>query len=187
MEIYIIRHTKVAVGKEVCYGQFDVALADSFAEETKDYKVVLPADFDAVYCSKSSRCARLADALQLPEVHYKDDLMEMNFGDWENKLWNEIPEDRLNTWMENFVEVRAPNGENLLELHDRVVAFLDALRLKGYKKVLLITHAGVIRCIWAYFLKIPLHNIFKLPVGFGEIMICNLAKEALYDSIKQKG
>ncbi|NJL77227.1 MAG: hypothetical protein HC892_21620 [Saprospiraceae bacterium] len=52
------------------------------------------------------------------------------------------------------------------------------------RKVLIITHAGVIRCLWAYLLDIPLQNIFKIPVGYNEIFVCKLGKERMYDSIK---
>ena len=54
------------------------------------------------------------------------------------------------------------------------------------EKVLLITHAGVIRCIWSYLLEIPVKNMFKIPVGFEEIFVFNLGEEKTYDSIKQK-
>ena len=30
MEIYVVRHTKVAIDKGICYGQTDAPLADSF-------------------------------------------------------------------------------------------------------------------------------------------------------------
>jgi len=46
MEVYIIRHTKVAVENGICYGQTDVALADSFQEELAVLKSQLPNDFD---------------------------------------------------------------------------------------------------------------------------------------------
>ena len=35
MEIYLVRHTKVAVAPNICYGQSDVALAESFFEEAE--------------------------------------------------------------------------------------------------------------------------------------------------------
>jgi alpha-ribazole phosphatase len=113
--------------------------------------------------------------------------MELNFGDWEYKKWNDINQGTLNYWMEEFVNVKTPNGENLLELFDRVKLFLDNLRKQQHKKVLLITHAGVIRCLWAYTLEIPLTNIFKIPVDYGQLLIINLATEHKLDSIKKIG
>jgi alpha-ribazole phosphatase len=62
---------------------------------------------------------------------------------------------------------------------------MDRLRMEEHKKVLLITHAGVIRCLWAYLLEIPLQNIFKIPVAYNEIFIFNLTKNSNTDSIKR--
>lgn len=185
MEVYVIRHTPVAIGNDTCYGQSNVALADTFLQDTEHYKKELPKDFDIVYCSPLNRCKELARALQFENIVEEDALMEMNFGDWENKKWNDLNQTVLNNWMTNFVKVKTPNGENLVELFERVKLFADSLRKQEHKKVLLITHAGVIRCLWAYMLNIPLRNIFKIPVEHNEIFICNLTKNSNTDSIKR--
>jgi alpha-ribazole phosphatase len=185
MEIYVIRHTQVAV-KDICYGQSNVPLADTFAAEAAQYKNDLPDKFDTVFCSPLERCKDLSNALGYENVTFENALMEMNFGDWEGKKWNDIEQAKLDVWMNDFVGEKTPNGENLLELFDRVRLFLDNLRQQKYDKVLLITHAGVIRCIWAYLLEIPLQNIFKLPVGHNEIFICNLMNDKTYDNITRK-
>jgi len=109
----------------------------------------------------------------------------MNFGNWENKKWKDLDQTELNHWMADFINVKAPNGENLIELFERVEIFFDNLRLRQHKKVLIITHAGVIRCIWSYLLKIPLENIFKIPVGYNELFICELSKNSSIDMIKR--
>jgi len=185
MEVYVIRHTPVAIGKDICYGQSNIPLADTFLQDIKHFKNELPNDFDAVYCSPLNRCKNLAEALELENIFYENALMEMNFGDWENKKWNDINQDELNSWMKDFINVKTPNGENLLELFDRVKTFIDYLRTKKHKKVLIITHAGVIRCLWAYLLNISLQNIFKIPVGYNEIFIFNLTSNSITDSIMQ--
>lgn len=185
MEVHVIRHTVVAVGKDICYGQSDVPLADSFSQDVSDLTNQLSHDFDAVYCSSLNRCEVLAKALNFNNFSIEKALMEMNFGDWENKKWSDIDQNELNNWMVDFVNVKAPNGENLNELFERVAHFMDKLRQQSFNKVLLITHAGVIRCIWAYLLCIPLKNIFKVPVGHKEIFIFQLAKQPDLDSIKR--
>jgi alpha-ribazole phosphatase len=187
MEVYIIRHTQVAIGKDTCYGQSDVPLTATFLQDTKQIKNQLPTDFDAVYCSPLKRCKDLAIALELNNIYFDNSLMEMNFGDWENKKWNDLNQEDLNNWMTDFVKVKTPNGENLIELFERVKLFLDNLRKQEHKKVLLITHAGVIRCVWTYLLQIPLTNIFKIPVDYGQKLIINLSTEHKLDSIKKLG
>jgi alpha-ribazole phosphatase len=182
MEIFVIRHTQVAV-KNTCYGQSNVPLAATFAAEVAMYKNELPDKFDAVFCSPSERCRKLSNALNFDNVIFENALMEMNFGDWEGKKWNDIEQTKLDLWMKDFVNERPPNGENLLELFDRIKLFLDNLRQQKFDKILLITHAGVIRCIWAYLLEIPLQNIFKLTVGHNEILVCNLMSDKAFDRI----
>jgi len=184
MEVYVIRHTPVALGKNMCYGQSDVPLAASFDRDVEIYKNQLPTRFDKVYSSPSPRCKALVSALQYPNVAFHNSLHELNFGDWENKDWNEINQTELNHWMNDFVNIKVPNGESLHELFLRVQLFFNKLRKKKHKKVLIITHAGVIRCLWAYLLDIPLQNIFKLSVGYEEFLICKLAKDATHDSIR---
>lgn len=185
MEVYVIRHTPVAVGKDICYGQSNVQLADTFIQDIEHYKKNLPNYFDSVYCSPLKRCKELATALKFENIVYEDALMEMNFGDWENKKWNDLNQDELNNWMADFVNTTTPNGENLKTLFERVKVFTDNLRKQQHKKVLLISHAGVIRCLWAYLLDIPLQNIFKIPVGHNEMFIFKLTQNSCTDSIKR--
>jgi alpha-ribazole phosphatase len=186
MQIFVTRHTKVVAGRETCYGQTNVPLANSFTEEAAEIKEKLPTDFDAVYCSTLDRCKILATEMQLENVQHDDRLIEFNFGDWENKLWNDLDQKELDTWMQDFVNLPTPNGENVLALYERVSSFLEEMRSKNYKKILIVTHAGVIRCIWSYLLEMPVKNMFKIPVGFGEIFVFNLGVEKSFDAIKQK-
>ncbi len=186
MEIHVIRHTHVAIGKDTCYGQIDVPLADTFTDEANNIKQKLPTDFDAVYHSPLSRCTFLANELGF-ETNISDAaLMEVNFGEWEGMKWNDINEDELNVWMKDFVLQKPPNGENLAEMFARVSVFFNNLRSQQHNKVLIITHAGVIRCIWAYLLEIPLNNIFKIPVDYNEIFSFKLSQKANFDAIKRK-
>jgi len=182
MEIYIIRHTPVEVESGTCYGQSDVDLNDQLDHYQSIYAKELPQDFDAVFTSPLKRCVQLTEKLGF--VNYETDhrLMEMNFGDWELKKWNDIPFEESNPWMENFVNVATPNGESMLDLYHRINTFYEDLKNRNFKKVLIVSHAGPIRCFWSIILQIPLINLFKIPVGFGEI----LCIESKYNTIKRK-
>ena len=182
MEIYLVRHTSVETLGDTCYGHADVALAGTFEEEAAKVMQVLPKSFDKIYCSPAIRCHRLALKFE-HEVTIENDLIEMNFGDWERCKWNDINAQELDRWMKDFVTICPPNGENLNMLYYRVSQFLEALRNQKFNKVLIVTHAGVLRCIWAYLLAIPLQNIFKINVALGEVLKIQINENKDLDKI----
>lgn len=169
MEVILIRHTKVNNPTSVCYGQTDIGLASSFENEKDSIlsKLTLTDPF-TVYSSPAKRCTRLAESIVCT---YKVDtrLQEMNFGDWENTPWQDIPQPQLTLWMEDFVTIQTPHGESFLDLHKRVKEFITELQQSESDKVILITHAGVIRSILCDSLGIPLVNAFRLTIDYGSI------------------
>ena len=182
MEVYLVRHTTVETLSDTCYGQADVSLATTFEEEASQVMKLLPSDFDKIYSSPASRCHQLAMKFG-EKVALEIDLLEMNFGDWEMQKWNNIPSQELDCWMLDFVNICPPNGENLTKLFERVSQLVERLRNKNFEKVLIVTHAGVLRCVWAYLLNIPLQNIFKINVGLGEVLTIKINQNKDFDKI----
>jgi alpha-ribazole phosphatase len=183
MEVYVIRHTPVADQENRCYGQIEVPLRDDYLSDFKKIKQLLPSNFDAVYCSSSNRCLQLAQYFSAPSMIPTPELLELSFGDWEGKFWEEIDREQLNAWMTDFVFTAPKNGESLYAMNERVKFFLANLRSSKLHKILVITHAGVIRCIWSNLLEIPLSQLFKIPVGFFEVLAFNLENDARLDKI----
>jgi alpha-ribazole phosphatase len=186
MEIHLVRHTRVETPKEVCYGATDVKVAQSFHEEAKNYKARLPNDFDLAISSPLTRCSKLAKCLFSGELKLDARLKEMNFGDWEGKSWSDIPPEELNPWMEDILNYSPPSGENLEQVYARCKSFYDDLQGKDLSKILIVAHAGIIRCTWAYLLGFPVKDMFKIPVGFGEILVFNLSLDKSKCYITQK-
>ena len=185
MEVYVIRHTAVGVPKGLCYGQSEVPLAASAEQDIQTLIRKLPEDFDKIYSSPSSRCQQLAARMTGLALECDKALMEMDFGDWEQQQWNEMDQEVLGIWMADFVHTKAPNGESLDLLFKRVQEFMNLLRKQDFKKVAIVTHAGVIRCIWAYLLEIPLQNIFKIPVDYGDGLVFSLNPDQAFDQLKK--
>lgn len=181
MEIYIIRHSPVNVPSGVCYGQSDVDVQETFFDEAMKLKTKLPDQFDAVITSPLVRCQKMAKMFTATPL-LDDRLKEMHFGDWEMKPWSTIPRTESQAWMDQFDQIATPNGESFQDLYARVSAFYTELKQKDYQNVLIVTHAGPIRCFWTYLLGFPLLNAFKIPVGFGEVLLIQSA----YDTIVQK-
>ena len=181
MDIYLIRHTQTFVDSGLCYGQTDIALAESFPDEMTDLHQKLP-DFEddcLVFSSPLARCRQLASTFS-DKVTIDPRLMEINFGDWEGKSFNDIETNALQHWTDNFVTVRPPNGENFEDLYLRTGNFwLDLIANKA-NQILVITHAGVIRALLARALNVPLANSFQLRIDAGSVHKLRLINHYLY-------
>ena len=185
MEVYLIRHTTPQIEKGICYGQSDIPLEETFNNDRQKLLQQLPDSVDAVYSSPSSRCVKLSAHIKSnQEIIHDKRLMEMNFGNWEMKKWDEINQEVLNEWMKDFVNVRIPNGENFIDLHKRVNEFMNELIKTDHKNVAIITHAGVVRSVLCQILEIPLRNAFKIPIDYGGITKINIDKKSCYQNIE---
>ncbi len=176
MQVYLIRHTTPSVGKGICYGQSDIDLNETvFEEELKTIQSKLPKDIEQFYTSPLRRCEKLSKHLTqnfIPDERLK----ELNFGEWENKSWNDIDQTELNKWMQDFVNIATPNGENYIVLYQRTKDFIDSILKTNYQKIAIITHAGNIRSFLSFVLSLPLENSFRIHLDYGAVVSIKLGK-----------
>lgn len=175
MDIYLIRHTAVDVISGTCYGQSDVPLHANCKEHFSILEQKLPAlENPLVLSSPASRCLHLARHLST-RVETDERLRELHFGAWENQLWNTLPQEELNSWMENYVEGGPPGGESYRQLFERAVACWKERVVKADENhLLVVAHAGLIRSLLGFLLDIPLKNTFKLQIDYGSISQVNI-------------
>ena len=145
MPLTLLRHTRPAVGPEICYGARDVALAETFEAEAAALLPGLP-PVDRIVTSPLARCARLAewlgDRLDVP-VTQDPDWREIDFGRWEGLAWDAVPRDELGLWCEDFMAARPHGGESVAMLLARVRT--AAARFCPEDRALAVTHGGPIR------------------------------------------
>jgi len=162
--IFLIRHTTPAVAKGICYGQTDLDVTESFAEEAEAIRRYLPSGITAVYSSPLQRCSRLARHLfpdHTPTL--LDQLMEVHCGEWEMRSWDELPKEDVDPWMADFVQVRIPGGESYLDLHQRVTECWEMIRAANAGgDVAIVAHGGVIRSILSGITDTQLIDSFKV-------------------------
>lgn len=176
MEVIFIRHTSVDVPRGVCYGQTDVPLQSSFEQEAAATSGHLKAyrpqggDFDHVYTSPLSRCVRLAAYCGYPDAEQERRIMEINFGDWEMKKFDEITDPALQEWYADYLNVPATNGESFAMQYRRVAEFLDELRKKEYEKVAVFAHGGVLICAQIYAGTLLPEEAFSALTPYGGIV-----------------
>lgn len=152
MEVILIRHTPVDVAPGTCYGQSDVPLKANFEEDAAATAAALKeyAPFDHVYTSPLSRCTRLADFCGYPDAERDSRLMEINFGDWELKKFDDINDDRIQQWYDDYLHTPPTDGESFMEMYARVKSFLEELRGKPWRRVAVFSHGGVLLCALLY-------------------------------------
>ena len=171
MEIYLVRHTEVAIGKEFCYGISDVDLADGFEMHLNDVRKKIQAlSFAAAYTSPLTRCKLLANVLSDNAVE-EETLVEMSLGEWELQEWASIDQEMLDEWMNDFVHIAPPGAESFLDFSMKSVMFFDEM-VKGYEqddKILIISHSGVIRSLVCHVLNLPLSNAFNFEIDYGSV------------------
>ena len=180
MELYLIRHTAPAIAAGVCYGQADVAPAQSFAREAAAVRAKLAGvAADICFSSPLSRCSRLAEALGHPAPHHDPRLQELDFGAWELQPWAAIPRAELDLWGQEYVDRAPPGGETFRALHARAAAFLRELAgMHTAGAVLAVTHAGVIRALLAEVLGLPLQDSFRFHLDYGGVTRLDLGGAA---------
>lgn len=174
MEVYLVRHTETVCEKGICYGQSDVGIRETYSAVFESIVNQLPQDA-VLYSSPLQRCTILANYIlentDINSVIEDSRLMEMNFGDWELNNWDAISQEVLNPWMEDFVNVRVPNGESFVDLNIRVLDFFEN-KLTGeiIKPVIIVAHAGVIRSFLCKINDLPLKDAFLNKVDYGDVI-----------------
>ena len=176
METYLIRHTCIDVPTGICYGQSDLPLADSFERDWEEVRKKIPRRLDAVYSSPLARCKNLAQFLFQGQPICDPRLLEMNFGDWEMRPWEDIGQKRIDGWAGDYVYQRIPNGESFFDLTERVKEFMDEISETAADAVAVVAHAGVIRSILACVAGQPLKSIFNIPVDYGAVSLVDISK-----------
>ena len=148
MKLWLVRHAKPLINPGICYGRQDVAAdAAATAECAQELARLLP-PATRVISSPLQRCEQLARILLglRPDLACKIDprLQEMDFGHWEGRAWQSIPQAELQAWTDNFAHYAVGgHGESASDVLARVAAAFD--EVQGQPDTLWVTHAGVIR------------------------------------------
>jgi len=171
MKLTLIRHTSVDVPKGVCYGFTDVPLNSTFeAEAAITARKLEGISFDKVYSSPLTRARRLAEYCGFADAVTDDRLKEMNFGDWEMQHFDEIKDERLQEWYDDYLHVRSTNGESFMDQYERVSSFLEEIKGREEQQVAIFAHGGVLICASLYARVITFENAFASLTPYGGVI-----------------
>ncbi len=165
----LIRHTRVAIPPGLCYGRTNVPLAETFDAEAAAVRASLPWTPLAVWSSPAERCRRLAARLTAGEVRIEPRLAELDMGEWDGRRWDDLSGPVHEAWTADPWRTRPPGGESAEDLVARVGALRAEVMAARPERLVLVTHAGVIRAWRSIGEGRSLAELFAEPVGFGSL------------------
>jgi alpha-ribazole phosphatase len=170
--LYLIRHTRPDVAPGICYGQLDLDLAASFAQEAQRILCWLP-PLELVFTSPLLRCKRLGEYLaqrQHCALHSDARLMEKHCGAWEGRMWDDIARDEIDAWAADVLGYAPPGGESTRQLLLRAGSFLAALAQLPQRHIAIVAHGGSIRAMLALLAEVPLTQTLDWRIEYGTVI-----------------
>ncbi len=169
----LLRHG-ACQGGEIYRGRTDSTL--SAVGERQMAAAVSGQRWDLICSSPLQRCRRFAQQLshQTETALVVDaDLIELDFGDWDGRsveqVWQQQQSAVLAFWQDPVANP-PPAAETLTAMRDRVVRSLHALHQQhSGKRILIVTHGGVIRLLLGYLLQMPVPAVRQLSVAHGSL------------------
>ncbi len=177
-------------------GQLDIALdATGEAQAEALAGALQDESLDHVFCSDLQRCRQTLAPLQrrraLP-VEWQTGLRERCFGEFQGLTWAELSErdpEAARRWKLREPDFAAPGGESLRIFSERVLAAVRALAARhAGQSLLLVTHGGVLDCLYRAALGLDLQAprswrlgnaaINRLMVSGGQLHLVGWADES---------
>lgn len=179
----LIRHTAPRIGPGICYGQLDMEVADSFAVEAAAVTNWLH-PVELIITSPLLRTRRLAEHLAAAhrcELRSDARLMEMNFGDWEGRAWDDIARSEIDAWSADILHFTPPNGESAQQMMQRVNTMMQDLAQLPQQHIAIVAHGGSMRAALAQLARIPLSRTLNWQIDYGAVM--NI-RQSFFDTTK---
>lgn len=155
-ELFIIRHGESKMNSDNLFcGWSDSRLTDKGRMQALKAKEKLKdEDIDVIISSDLKRCYETAEIINKDrhlDIIYDNNLRELNFGVWEGLRYDEIREqfpDKIRKWEIDYLNFKVPKGESLKEMYLRGNSAIEEIIQKyKNKKILIISHSGIIRSI----------------------------------------
>lgn len=182
--IYLVRHGQTGWNAELrLQGQVDTPLNGKGRDQAKRNGGVLaelisdPGQFDFV-ASPLARTRHtmeiIREAMGLPPKDYRTDdlLMEIHFGDWQGRTWEELREERSAEIEARFADpwgTVAPGagGESYAMLSDRAGKWLATVS----QDTVVVTHGGINRCVRGLIENLSTDDIPYLKVPQDKVLV----------------
>lgn len=189
MEIILVRHGETEYNKRKAFhGWIDSELNERGILQAEKIAAHLGGErIDIVISSPLKRAFDIAHMISKEHEGVRVDtaveIKEVNFGLFEGLTYEDICEkysEEAKSWEQQKLDYCFPEGENIKSFFERVKLFLENLILKEYKKVVLVTHEGCIRCILSYITTSSMEAFWKYSVKTGSVSRVAIDKDFSY-------
>ncbi|HEX5689296.1 MAG TPA: histidine phosphatase family protein [Roseiflexaceae bacterium] len=190
MRLIIVRHGESEWNRIGRYqGQHDAPLSDLGLRQAEALALRLCDEpFDIIFTSSLQRAAKTAEAIaryhrDTPFEH-TDALLEINHGDWQGLMADEVIErygPGLREWREHPTRAQMPNGESFTNILKRVLDFKERLCAEySDRNVLVSTHDVVVKILVADALGMNMDRINRIWVTNASISVIEYGNELPY-------
>ncbi len=184
--IFLLRHGQIKGHKIKRFiGQTDVPLDHTGIKQAILWqKSFVSIKFNTVYSSSMQRCLNTAQ-LASPQSHINinPELNEINMGEWDGKSFSKIKKEKPGEFKkrgENIYKFQPAKGESFQDLSNRVLPFFKRLKTKLLQlntrdnKILIVTHAGVIRVLVCHILGMNPEDLFETKLNYGHLSVLKI-------------
>ena len=155
MKVYLVRHGQCDSNVIGRYNFIDEDINEVGIKQAEDLREKInDSDYDIVISSPLIRALHTAKIINAnnKEILLDERLVERKHGSLEGKSVDVT--DREEYW-NYYTVVKYGTEERIPDLCNRVKEFLDELKDKKYRSVLIVAHSGVSKAFYVYFNGIP--------------------------------
>ncbi len=180
-KLILLRHGKtVSSGKYI--GSTNIGLADEgIVQVEKLAPIIARESADHVVCSPLLRCRETLKLLDLSgNATIDDDLREINFGEWEEKSFDEVSTrypDLIQEWALGKMDFCFPGGEGLRDFKTRLEQVKKRLINQDVETLLVVTHGGVIRHMICSILGLPFEHYLLFRILESRYTVLDIYRE----------
>lgn len=150
MKLYIVRHGQVPHNALQQYNTADEDLTEYGVNQAVELRNKIKDEhFDIIISSPLIRAKHTAEIItNNREIFFDDRIKERNCG---NLSGQPLETTNREEYWNYYTTIQYGTSENIQEFFKRVYNFLDELKTKNYKRVLIVAHSGVSKAFNAYF------------------------------------
>lgn len=151
MKVYIVRHGQTTTNSLDYHSLEDDDLTELGIKQAEELREKIKnMSFDVIICSPLKRTKHTANIINVnnQNIIYDERIIERSPGSLSGK--SREKENREEYW-NYYTNIQYGTSETIKLFFERVYSFLDELKTKDYKNVLIVAHSGVSKAFSGYF------------------------------------